>query len=44
LHKRGFLNSERVTIFYVLTPNEVVNRNSVAHRSGRIPVKRWTKK
>ena len=32
LHNR-FLNSERATIsFYVQTPNEVVNRNSVAHQ------------
>jgi len=32
LHNRGFFNFERDTIFfYVQTPNEVVNRNSVAH-------------
>jgi len=32
LHNREFFNSESATIsFYVQTPNEVVNRNSVVH-------------
>jgi len=32
LHNTGFFNSERATIsFYLQTPYEDVNRNSIAH-------------
>jgi len=50
LHNRRFFNSETVAIFFcVQTPNEVVNRNSIArmkcsNESGSLHVWRWTKK